>query len=104
MKHAIVPFGAASNARLSLPKCMGMLLAPGSNQVQGLEPTTGVIFVAPGGHVRHLGILISATDQDAATRTMFVKRLTAVRLHIRSWARFNLHVNLHEELVGMRCS
>jgi hypothetical protein len=67
-----------------------MLLGPGSDQVQGLEPTTQVAFIAPDAHVRHLGILISAADQAAATREMFVKRLAAVRLHIRSWSRFSL--------------
>ncbi len=41
-------------------------------------------------HVHHLGILISAADPAAATTAMFVKRLTAVRLHVRSWARFSL--------------
>ncbi len=59
MQHGIVPFGAATNARLSLPKCKGMLLGPGSDQVQGMDPTTQVSFVAPKEHVRHLGILIS---------------------------------------------
>jgi hypothetical protein len=67
-----------------------MLLGPGSDQVQGMEPTTQVSFVAPKEHVRHLGILISAADPAAANRAMFVKRLTAVRLHVRSWARFSL--------------
>jgi hypothetical protein len=90
MEHAVVPFGAASNARLSLPKCVGMLLGPGADQVHGVEPVTQVPFVAPAEHVRHLGILISAGDQPAATRAMFAKRLTAVRLHIRCWARFSL--------------
>ncbi len=90
IRLAITPFGAASNARLAPPKCLGMLLGPGSDQVEGLEPTTQVHFVPPSAHVRHLGVLISAAGQDAATRAMFAKRLTAVRLHIRSWARFNL--------------
>ena len=91
MEHAVVPFGAASNARLSLPKCVGMLLGPGADQVHGVEPVTQVPFVAPAEHVRHLlGILISAGDQPAATRAMFAKRLTAVRLHVRCWARFSL--------------
>ena len=63
VKHAVVPFGAASNARLSLPKCVDMLLGPGADQVHGVEPVTQVPFVAPAEHVRHLGILISAGDQ-----------------------------------------
>jgi hypothetical protein len=51
MEHAIVPFGAASNARLSLPKCIGMLLGPGAEHVHGLEPLTQVPFVQPDEHV-----------------------------------------------------
>ena len=69
---------------------MCVLLGPGGELVHGVEPTTQVSFVAPGDHVRHLGILISAADQPAATKAMFEKRLLAVRLHIRSWSRFSL--------------
>ncbi len=61
-----------------------MLLGPGADQVHGVEPVTQVPFVAPAEHVRHLGILISAGDQPAATRAMFANMLAAVRLHISS--------------------
>jgi hypothetical protein len=61
--------------------------ALGADHVAGVEPdiVTQVPFVAPSVHVRHLDILISAADLEAATRPMFAKHLTAVRLrHIRS--------------------
>jgi hypothetical protein len=82
--------GAASNVRLSLPKCIGMLQGPGAEEARGVEHLTQVPYVAPGGHVRHLGILLSATDQLSATYPMFRKRLTVVRLQVRCWARFRL--------------
>jgi hypothetical protein len=86
----IVPFGAASNARLSLQNSTGMLLGPRSEQVHGLEPTTQAPFVALAGRLCHLGILISAGDHLAATRAMFAKRLLAGCLRLRCWARFRL--------------
>ena len=44
-------------------------------------------FVQPGKSVRHLGILLSATAQEAATEQMFDKRGEAIRLRINVWSR-----------------
>jgi hypothetical protein len=46
--------------------------------------------LAAGEPVRHLGILLSATDQEAASQQMFAKRLVAVRLRVRAWSKFDL--------------
>jgi hypothetical protein len=79
LEEAVLPFGAASNALLSLPKCMGMLLGPMAGAPPaGTEPSTGMVFVQPSASVHHLGILLSACDQQEATRQMFVKRLAAI--------------------------
>jgi hypothetical protein len=43
-----------------------------------------------GKSVRHLGILLSATAQEAATEQMFDKRGEAIRLRINAWSRFDL--------------
>lgn len=68
LAEAVLPFGAASNALLSLPKCIGMLLGPSAAlPPAGTEPSTGMAFVQPGAYVRHLGILLSAGDQQEAT-------------------------------------
>lgn len=90
MQLAVVPFGRASNAVVSVPKTHGMLLGPGSAGVEGLDAVTRVVFVAAAAHLRHLGILLSAGSQAAATRVMFEKRLTAVRLRVRDWCKFDL--------------
>jgi hypothetical protein len=90
LQEAVHPFGAASNARLQVAKTHGMLLGPGSLGAHGVEAATGVAFVGEQEHVRHLGLLLSAGAQAAATRRMFEQRLLAVRLRIRDWCRFGL--------------
>ena len=84
LREAVLPFGAASNARPNVQKTHGMLLGPGSSDHHGLDPATGVRFLAPEEHVRHLGMLISAGAQDQATVCMYKKRLQAIRLRVRS--------------------
>ena len=91
--EVVMPFAASSNALLSVPKCVGMLLGPGADAPPaGVEPATGMAFVQPQDTVRHLGILLSACDQEEATRQMFAKRLTAIRLRICCWSKFDLSV------------
>jgi hypothetical protein len=89
--EAVVPFAASSNALLSVPKCIGMLLGPeAATPPVGAEPNTGMAFVQPQDTVRHLGILLSACDQTEATRKMFAGRLKAVRFRICCWSKFDL--------------
>ncbi len=92
VSEGVLPFCRASNSLLSVAKCIGMLLGPeAANSPVGHEPHSGMHFVQPGGEpVRHLGILLSATDQEAATQTMFAKRLVVVRLRVRAWSKFDL--------------
>ncbi len=86
-----MPFAASSNALLSVPKCIGMLLGPeAATPPFGAEPNTGMAFVQPHDTVRHLGILLSACDQTEATRKMFAGRLKAVRFRICCWSKFDL--------------
>jgi hypothetical protein len=56
----------------------------------GTEPSTGMVFVQPRASVRHLGILLSACDQQEATRQMVFKLLAAIRLRILAWSKFDL--------------
>jgi hypothetical protein len=90
---AVAPFGRATNARLNASKSHGVLLGPGHDCAAGrllAEVETGVPFVAPAAHIRHLGVLLSASDPAGACRAMFQKRRAGVQLRIRSWARFEL--------------
>lgn len=91
---AVVPFSRATNARLNVGKSHGMLLG-GPQHVSDArrllaEVETGVQFVPPAQHIRHLGVLLSAGDPEGACRAMFAKRRAGVQLRIRSWARFQL--------------
>jgi hypothetical protein len=91
LEEAVLPFDGASNALLPLPKCIGMLLGLMADMPPaGTERSTGMVFVQPRASVRHLGILLSACDQQEATRQMFVKRLAAIRLRILDWSKFDL--------------
>jgi hypothetical protein len=89
--EVVLPFCGATNGLLSVPKCIGMMLGPqAASPPVGPEPLTGMQFVQPGKSVRHLGILLSATAQEAATEQMFDKRGEAIRLRINVWSRFDL--------------
>jgi hypothetical protein len=89
--EVVLPFCRATNGLLSVPKCIGIMLGPqAASPPVGPEPLTGMQFVQPGKSVRHLGILLSATAQEAATEQMFDKRGEAIRLRINAWSRFDL--------------
>ncbi len=89
---AVGPFSRASNARLNVGKSLGVLLGCDSSEAARLvaEAVTGVPFVAPEQHVRHLGILLSVGDPGGACKAMFAKRRAAIQCRVRSWARFDL--------------
>ena len=89
---AVHPFSEASNARLNVAKSHGMLLGVEATAAAraAAEALVGVPFGDPKGHQRHLGILLSAEDQEAATKVMFAKRRAGVYLRVTSWARFDL--------------
>jgi hypothetical protein len=51
--------------------------------------STGMAFAQQRDTVRHLSILLSTCDQEA-TRQLFAKSLTAIRLCICCWSKFDL--------------
>ncbi len=50
---------------LNFSKSVGLQLGA-RTPLRGLEPTTGITFIAPTGTVKHLGILLTAGDRAAA--------------------------------------
>jgi hypothetical protein len=73
LEHGVLPFGRASGAKVNVDKSRGMLLG-GDGSVEEraqAQQVVGVPFAAPGEHVRHLGVLLSAGDQDGAAAAMF---------------------------------
>ena len=54
------------------------------------EGITGVPFVPPDQHLRHLGVLLSVGDPEGARKAMFAKRQAGVQFRVRNWARFDL--------------
>lgn len=92
LELAVQPFSRATNARLNTAKSQGLLLGGHDSEqarvvAQGL---TGVPFVPPGQHLRHLGVLLSVGDPAGARKAMFAKRLAGVQFRVRNWARFDL--------------
>lgn len=89
---AVVPFSRATNARLNVSKSHGVLLGGHDSEAARLvaEAVTGVPFLAPEQHVRHLGVLLSVGDPEGARKAMFAKRRAGVQLRVRSWSRFDL--------------
>ena len=89
---AVLPFGRASNARLNVDKSSGLLVGADDSEAARLvaEAITGVPFVAPDRHLRHLGLLLSVGDPEGARKAMFAKRRAGVQFRVRSWARFDL--------------
>ena len=92
LQLAVVPFGRASGARVNVAKSLGMLLGVVDSVElrEQAQAVVGVPFVAPGGHTRHLGVLLSARDVEGAAKAMFAKRRAGVFLRVRNWARFDL--------------
>jgi hypothetical protein len=89
LTEGVLVFGAASNARLNASKSHGMLLGPGAG-LAGIHAGTGIEFVPPEGHVRHLGVLLSAGDSASAARVLFQRRRDGVCRRIAAWSRFKL--------------
>ena len=79
---AVEPFSRATNARLNVGKSHGLLLGDVCSEAARLvaEAITGVPFVAPAQHVRHLGVLVSAGDPEGAREAMFAKRRAGIQL------------------------
>ena len=91
--QAVAPYGAASGAWLNMSKSKGLLLGshPDVLPPTGVDPVTGIRFLPPGLHLRHLGILMARpVDQPAAALAMHALRLTAIRAAVRQWSPFNL--------------
>ena len=93
LRLAVEPFCRASNARLNVSKSLGLLLGPTHDLPEAraaAQAVTGVPFVPPGQHLRHLGVLLSVGDPEGACKAMFAKRRSGVQFRVRSWARFDL--------------
>jgi hypothetical protein len=91
--QAIALYGAASGARLNVNKTQGILLGshPDVPSVDGIDAATGVRFLRPGEHLRHLGVLLARPrDQPAAAHAMHAQRLASLRAVARHWAPFGL--------------
>jgi hypothetical protein len=80
LQLAVQPFSRASNARLNVAKSHGLLLGGHDSEAARVvaQAITGVPFVPPDQHLRHLGVLLSAGDPEGARKAMFAKRRSGV--------------------------
>ena len=91
--QAVALFGSASGARLNVSKTQGILLGAHSDvtSADGVDAVTGVRFIRPGEHIRHLGVLLARpADQPAAALAMHAQRLASIRAAVRHWTPFGL--------------
>ena len=88
IQQAVEPFCRASGAQLSKPKSKGLLLGSHTPLPDGqLEPTTGVPFVHS---QRHLGILLSPSNPQAARQQLYSSIRCAISSSSRVWGRHPL--------------
>ena len=92
LQLAVEPFGRATNARLNVGKSHGLLLGGHDSEAARVvaEAITGVPFVPPEQHLRHLGVLLSVGDPEGARMALLAKRRAWVQFRVRIWARFDL--------------
>ena len=83
--RAITPFCQASGSELNLSKSVGLQLGARA-PLRGLEPTTGITFIAPTDTVKHLGILLTAGDRTAAAAQSWQRLVVAVAARVRHWS------------------
>ena len=91
--QAVALYGAASGARLNVGKTQGILLGSHLDvpSPDGIDAATGVRFLRPGEHIRHLGVLLARpADQPAAAQAMHAQRLASIRAAVRHWTPFGL--------------
>jgi hypothetical protein len=90
LREAVLPFCAASGAKLNAGKSQGMALGAHPAMV-GVDEETGVTFVdttvTP---IRHLGILLSVRGATEFTQQLFEQRLRSITHRVRHWSRLKL--------------
>jgi exonuclease III len=90
LQQAVVPFCAASAAKLNVGKSKGMGLGPHRSMV-GLDAATGIVFVDTAAEpIRHLGVLLSIRGATAFADQLFEQRLRSIGHRARAWSRYNL--------------
>lgn len=91
---AVNLFCSATNGRLNVDKSHGLTLGahpPLSLSDAGVHAATGLQFLRPGEHLRHLGVLLARPqDQAAAAAAMHTTRLQSMHAAMRQWGRFSL--------------
>ena len=90
LRRAVLPFCAASGAKLNADKSQGMVLGAHPAMV-GVDEETGVTFVdttvTP---IRHLGILLSENGATAFAQQLFEQRLRSITHRVRHWSKLKL--------------
>ena len=90
LRRAVLPFCAASGAKLNADKSQGMVLGAHPAMV-GVDEETGVTFVdttvTP---IRHLGILLSENGATAFAQQLFEQRLRIITHRVRHWSKLKL--------------
>ena len=90
---AVALYCAASNAKLNATKSFGRVLGSHprvDNNAQGVEPETGIPFVAPSDPVRHLGIPLCVSGVKAAVAALFERMFHALKARIVRWSAHGL--------------
>ena len=91
---AVQLFCDATNGKLNVDKYHGLTLGAHTSlplSDAGFHAATGLKFLRPGEHLRHLGILLARPrDQAAAATAMHATRLQSMHAAMRQWGRFSL--------------
>ena len=91
---AVQLFCDATNGKLNVDKSHGLTLGAHPSlplSDAGVHAATGLKFLRPGEHLRHLGILLARPrDQAAAATAMHATRLQSMHAAMRQWGRFSL--------------
>ena len=89
MAVAVRPFCAAAGSALNVGKCEGLTLGA-HPPLEGIHAGTGISFRGAADAIRHLGILLTKGNRDAAAREMWQRRVDAVAARARHWSGIDL--------------
>jgi hypothetical protein len=89
LAEAIRPFCAATGSALNVGTCEGLTLGA-HPPLEGTHDGTGITFRGLAEVIRHLGVLLTKGDRDAAAREMWQRRIDAVAARARHWSGIDL--------------
>lgn len=87
--EAVAPFCGASGARLNRDKAEGLTLGA-HPALAGAHAPTGATFRSASETVKHLGVLLTKGDREAAAAKLWQKCISTVAARVRHWGALDL--------------